>query len=83
MVELNVIRAWKDDEFAGNLGEIDRKLFPENPAGLMAITDEEIDGVAGGTTGTLLTTLTTLFTFITGPTVCACSYGVEDCPPLN
>jgi mersacidin/lichenicidin family type 2 lantibiotic len=76
MNKLDVIRAWKDEDYFRNLSEADSQIIPNNPAGLTTLTDEEIAGI-GGTTGTTISNITTVFvTFITmitcGITLCGC-----------
>ena len=48
MSYLEIIRAWKDEEFRLSLSEEQRALLPEHPAGLIELTDAELDTVAGG-----------------------------------
>jgi mersacidin/lichenicidin family type 2 lantibiotic len=43
-----VIRAWKDPEFRGSLSEEEQEALPENPAGAIELTDDELGMVAGG-----------------------------------
>lgn len=43
-----VIRAWKDPEFRGSLSEEEQEALPENPAGAIELTDDELGEVAGG-----------------------------------
>ena len=43
-----VIRAWKDPEYRLNLSEEEQEALPENPAGAIELTDDELDTVAGG-----------------------------------
>ena len=45
----NIIRAWKDEAFRNSLSDKVRAFLPENPAGLVQLTDAEIGAVAGGT----------------------------------
>ncbi len=49
MSQLDVIRAWKDEDYRLGLSESDRALLPENPAGLIELADSELD-MAGGHT---------------------------------
>jgi mersacidin/lichenicidin family type 2 lantibiotic len=44
----NIIRAWKDEAFRNNLSDNMRSLLPSNPAGLVQLTDAELDAAAGG-----------------------------------
>ncbi len=48
MTKLDVIRAWKDEEYRESLSEEERKLLPEHPAGMLELGDAELEGVAGG-----------------------------------
>ena len=44
----NIIRAWKDEDYFDSLSEEERVLVPENPAGIVEISDEDMESVAGG-----------------------------------
>jgi mersacidin/lichenicidin family type 2 lantibiotic len=46
-----IIRAWKDEAYRKSLSEVERAQLPEHPAGLVELTDEQMESVAGGTTG--------------------------------
>jgi mersacidin/lichenicidin family type 2 lantibiotic len=48
MTHLDIIRAWKDAAYRASLSEEQRMLLPEHPAGLIELTDDELDVVAGG-----------------------------------
>jgi mersacidin/lichenicidin family type 2 lantibiotic len=48
MLRDKIIRAWKDPEYRQSLSEEERELLPENPAGAIELTDEELDMAAGG-----------------------------------
>jgi mersacidin/lichenicidin family type 2 lantibiotic len=43
-----IIRAWKDPEYRQDLSEEEQQLLPENPAGAIELTDEELDMAVGG-----------------------------------
>ncbi len=43
-----IIRAWKDDEFRASLSDAERALLPEHPAGLIELSDTDLDQVTGG-----------------------------------
>jgi len=47
MSRLEIIRAWKDEEYFSNLSEADRMLLPQNPAGFVALSDAELGGAQG------------------------------------
>lgn len=44
----DVIRAWKDADFRAELNEAEFALLPQNPAGLVQLTDEALEVVVGG-----------------------------------
>lgn len=48
MAPLDVIRAWKDPIYRATLSEAELAALPSNPAGLIEVTDEDLDAVAGG-----------------------------------
>ncbi len=49
--DIDVVRAWKDEEYRSSLTEAQRAQLPENPAGQDELTDEAIDSVAAGGLG--------------------------------
>ncbi|MEC4812014.1 MAG: mersacidin/lichenicidin family type 2 lantibiotic [Scytonema sp. PMC 1069.18] len=44
----DIIRAWKDEEYRNSLSEEQRSQLPENPVGIIDISDMEMETVAGG-----------------------------------
>ncbi|RCJ19620.1 hypothetical protein A6770_05620 [Nostoc minutum NIES-26] len=46
--DIDVVRAWKDEEYRSSLTEAQRAQLPENPAGLIDIMDEETNEIIGG-----------------------------------
>ncbi len=48
MSEYDIIRAWKDEDYLESLSEEQRSQLPENPAGTVELSDEEMENVAGG-----------------------------------
>jgi mersacidin/lichenicidin family type 2 lantibiotic len=44
----DIIRAWKDAEYRMTLSEEERAQLPENPAGVIELTDGEMTLVGGG-----------------------------------
>jgi mersacidin/lichenicidin family type 2 lantibiotic len=42
-----IVRAWKDEDFLSTLSLEEVQELPENPAGLVELTDEELDGASG------------------------------------
>ncbi|MEQ8756243.1 MAG: mersacidin/lichenicidin family type 2 lantibiotic [Coleofasciculus sp. G1-WW12-02] len=53
MSHIDIIRAWKDEEYRRNLSEQQRAQLPENPAGPMGelteeLTDTEMEALKRG-----------------------------------
>ncbi len=48
MSQQDIIRAWKDPEFRESLSEEQRSQIPENPVGIIELTDPEIQAAVGG-----------------------------------
>ncbi|MBO1051935.1 MAG: mersacidin/lichenicidin family type 2 lantibiotic [Dolichospermum sp. DET73] len=48
MSNLDIIRAWKDEEYRNSLSAEQKAQLPENPAGMVDLTDEETQVVQGG-----------------------------------
>ena len=43
MSKADVIRAWKDPDYRGSLGASELAALPENPAGAIQLTDDDLD----------------------------------------
>ena len=61
MPTVDVIRGWKDEEYRHSLSHEQRAMLPDHPAGVIELSDEELDA-AGGTTTTTLSTILTVLT---------------------
>ncbi|MDJ0570860.1 MAG: mersacidin/lichenicidin family type 2 lantibiotic [Pleurocapsa sp. MO_192.B19] len=48
MSQQDIIRAWKDKEFRNSLNEEQRSQLPENPAGILDMSDESLETIFGG-----------------------------------
>jgi mersacidin/lichenicidin family type 2 lantibiotic len=48
MSHLNIIRAWKDEEYRKSLSEAHRVQLPDHPAGTIELTDADLAAVDGG-----------------------------------
>ena len=48
MSHVDIIRAWKDEEYRLSLTEAQRAQLPDHPAGLIELTEAELGAVAGG-----------------------------------
>ena len=49
MCKLDVVRAWKDEDYRMSLSDAERRMLPTNPAGLIEISDSDLGLVGGGT----------------------------------
>ena len=49
-MSVDIIRAWKDEEYRQSLSTEQLQQLPENPAGLIKLSDEDMSSVAGGCT---------------------------------
>ena len=50
MSNLDIVRAWKDEDYRNSLNAAQLALLPTNPAGLVELTDTELEKVTGGKT---------------------------------
>jgi mersacidin/lichenicidin family type 2 lantibiotic len=71
---MDIIRAWKDEGYRNSLSEAERAALPPNPAGLIALTDEELGAVAGGRIN-----MSHAVGDCKGPSVYVCWYSVDVC----
>jgi mersacidin/lichenicidin family type 2 lantibiotic len=55
MSNQDVIRAWKDEAYRLNLSDAERSLLPQNPAGIIELSDAELGMVTGANTERLMT----------------------------
>ena len=55
MSKNDIIRAWKNPNYRNSLSDAQRALLPENPAGLIELSDADLDTVAGGSKLTVCT----------------------------
>lgn len=72
MSKLDVVRAWKDEEYRESLSAADRSQLPQNPAGIIELTDQDMNGVEGGTIS--------LDPWMCGSFITVCSYDPLWCP---
>jgi mersacidin/lichenicidin family type 2 lantibiotic len=47
VAKIDIVRAWKDEEYRASLTDAERALLPPNPAGLIDLDDEEMKQVLG------------------------------------
>jgi mersacidin/lichenicidin family type 2 lantibiotic len=48
MTQENIIQAWRDAEYRASLTAAERAQLPEHPAGLVELSDADLDAVSGG-----------------------------------
>lgn len=51
MSPINIIRAWKDADYRQSLSAAELAALPAHPAGLIELSDDELEGAAGGAPG--------------------------------
>ncbi|MFL5357706.1 mersacidin/lichenicidin family type 2 lantibiotic [Archangium sp.] len=51
MSNIDVVRAWKDEQYRMSLSETERASLPENPDGMVDLTELDLEGVSGGGCG--------------------------------
>ncbi len=80
MSEKEIIRAWKDEDYRSGLSESELSALPENPAGLVELSGDEMKA-AGGLWFDLDTA--TIITCMTYCYVCPIPGGGPDSPTLD
>jgi mersacidin/lichenicidin family type 2 lantibiotic len=50
MLRKDIIRAWKDPEYRNSLTAAQHALIPDNPAGIIELSDADLNAAAGGCT---------------------------------
>ena len=50
MKKIDVIRAWRDEEYRDSLTEQELSSLPENPAGMATVDDSALRSVSGAVT---------------------------------
>lgn len=59
-MSVDIIRAWKDDEYRNSLSPEELAALPAHPAGFMALSDEDLGDVTGGGIWTVTVVLSML-----------------------
>ena len=49
MSSLDIIRAWKDEDYRLGLTDAQRAMLPDSPVGLIELSDADMGLLAGGT----------------------------------
>ena len=47
-MQIDIVRAWKDEAYRQSLSEEERLALPENPVGEIELTDADLEAVYGG-----------------------------------
>ena len=67
----NIVRAWKDEDYRLGLSESERALVPQNPAGMVELSDKDLRKVTGGWTATsCICTTTVVDSCVKPPAAC-------------
>jgi mersacidin/lichenicidin family type 2 lantibiotic len=45
---VDIARAWKDEEYRRSLSDAERAQLPPHPAGLIELTENDLEAIAGG-----------------------------------
>ena len=51
MSQQDIIRAWKDEKFRKSLNPEQLQQLPQNPAGIVELSDDKMESLAGGFIG--------------------------------
>ena len=68
MTHEQIIRAWKDEDYRLGMSEGELSALPENPAGIVQLSDLEM-GQVGGETGSICVIITATMDFICYPSM--------------
>ncbi|MDF5720225.1 MAG: mersacidin/lichenicidin family type 2 lantibiotic [Rhizonema sp. PD37] len=47
-LDIDIVRAWKDEEYRNSLSDTKLAQLPQNPAGLIELTDFDMRSIMGG-----------------------------------
>ena len=75
MKNIDIIRAWKDEEYRKTLSSEELAKLPANPAGLVDLDDDEMRAAAGG--ATLFLAGGSSYTFICHGPACSAAGGCK------
>ena len=52
VAQIDVVRAWKDDEYRAGLNDAQRAVIPAAPVGIVELKDADLDEIWSGMKGT-------------------------------
>ena len=55
-MKIDIIRAWKDEEYRSSLSSEEQAMLPANPAGALELSDAELESVHGAHGGDFVNT---------------------------
>jgi mersacidin/lichenicidin family type 2 lantibiotic len=83
MTSEQIVSSWKSEDYRLSLSVDEQSLLPENPAGLIELSDQELAGIDGGTdtigvcSAILLTLALSGITLITLVSIKLCPQGTS------
>ncbi len=82
---VDIVRAWKDPEYRNSLTEGELAMLPSNPAGMVELSDSELEEVDGGSSPVCsailsLVTMALCFSILGGGT---CQVQTSGCCPAQ
>ena len=51
MSNIDIIRGWKDENYRNSLSDEQRAQLPQNPAGIIDLSENEMESIVGGLKG--------------------------------
>lgn len=81
MKNIDVIRAWKNEEYRRSLSQAEQALLPAHPAGLIELSGADLESVGGGTWTPITPFLSKLLDCPSSiPRTCPPSFAHPPCP---
>jgi mersacidin/lichenicidin family type 2 lantibiotic len=78
MKRIDIVRAWKDEEYRMSLSEAEQSQIPPCPAGIIDLSDADLDDIAGARTEHFLT-IGCCQGLTTDPNLCTFLCGTQGC----
>ena len=55
VMKIDIVRTWKDEAYRASLSTEEQAMLPENPAGILELSDAELETIYGATGSSVLT----------------------------